>query len=175
MLFILLAGMTAYVSIEAGVGFFADAIFVTEYSNTVLGAYAISAFWLAMTLTRFVFAIVKVKMQKAVLAGFTATSVLLLLMLFFRYQWIQLGIIVLLGAALGPIWPMIVGIGTSSFREKSGTVGSILYAAGGVGGIVTPVLIGWASERASFYGGFWLLAAVSAIGFFTALPGLRRR
>jgi fucose permease len=175
MLFILIIGMMTYISMESGISFFADAIFVTEYGNTSLGAYAISAFWLSMTITRFVFAIIKVKMQNAVILGFAATSIFLLLMLFLKDQWIQLGLIVCMGAALGPIWPMILGIGTSSFREKSGTVGSILYSSGGIGGIITPVLIGWVSEWAGFYGGFWLLVAASAIGLFTSWFGLRRR
>ena len=173
MLFILLAGMTAYVAIESGVSFFADAIFVTEYSNTVLGAYAISAFWLAMTCARLVFAIIRINMRKAVILGFAATTVLLLLMFLIKDQWIQLGIITLLGAALGPIWTMIVGIGTTSFREKSATVASILYAAGGIGGVVTPLLIGWVSEWAGFYGGVRLLAAVSLIGLLAMWFGRR--
>ena len=165
LLFILLAGMLAYVAIETGVGFFADAVYVTEYSNTTMGAYAISGFWLAMTVSRFVFALVKMKMQNMILLGFSATVILLLLLLLLRNEWVLIGIFVLLGVSLGPIWPMIVGIGASSFREKSATVVSVLYASGGFGGVIIPVLIGWVSERAGFYGGFWLLAAASVMGF----------
>ncbi|GHU64412.1 hypothetical protein FACS189447_01150 [Spirochaetia bacterium] len=52
---ILLFCMLAYVAIETEAAFFADSLFVWEYGNAALGAYAISGFWLAMTISRFVF------------------------------------------------------------------------------------------------------------------------
>ena len=100
-----------------------------------------------------------------VLIGFSVSCLLIVIMILFRNQWFLVGVFVLLGAAMAPVWPMILGMGTSSYRERSGTVASILYAAGGLGGTAIPVLIGWVSERAGFYGGFWLLAAAAAIGF----------
>jgi fucose permease len=90
----------------------------------------------------------------------------MLMLLFFFNYWILMGIFIMLGVVLAPAWPMIVGIGTSSYRERSGTVASVLSASSGLGGAVIPVLIGWVSEKAGFYGGFWLLVAASAIGFF---------
>jgi len=168
-LFFLVAAMLTYVAVETGISFFANVIFVTEYSNTELGAYAISGFWLAMTVFRFVFALVKMKMRKMVLFGFSASCVLLILLLFFRNQWALMGLFILLGAVMAPVWPMIVAIGTSSFRERSATAASILTASGGLGGAVIPVLIGWVSEKGGFYGGFWLLVAASVIGFFAIL------
>jgi FHS family glucose/mannose:H+ symporter-like MFS transporter len=169
LLFFLLAAMLTYVAVETGIAFFANVLFVTEYSNTELGAYAISGFWLAMTVFRFAFALIKMKMRNMILLGFSASCVLLILLLFFRNQWVLLGLFILLGTVLAPVWPMIIGIGTSSFRERSGTVASILTASGGLGGAVIPVLIGWVSEWGGFYGGFWLLAVASAIGFFVIL------
>ena len=166
MLFFLLIAMLSYVAIETGLAFFADTLYVTEYSNTTLGAYAISAFWLAMTVSRFIFSLTKMKMQNMILMGFFASSILLVLVPVLKNQWALMGIFVLSGITIGPIWPMIIGIGTSSFRERSGTVGSILYASGGFGGAIIPVLIGWVSGWAGFYGGFRLLVAASVMGFF---------
>jgi len=169
LLIVLLAAMLTYVAVETGIAFFANVLFVTEYSNTELGAYAISGFWFGMTVFRFVFALVKMKMRNMVLLGFSSSCVLLLLLLLFRNQWMLMGLFVLLGVVLAPVWPMIIGIGTSSFRERSGTAASVLTASGGFGGVVIPVLIGWVSEWGGFYGGFWLLVASSAIGFFVVL------
>ena len=165
LLFALLAAMLAYVAIETGTSFFANVIFVTEYSNNEMGPYAISGFWLSMTVSRFIFALTRIKMRNMILMGFSVSFLLLLLLLLFRNPWLLMGVFIFLGAALGPVWPMVIGIGTSSFRERSGTVASILYSSGGFGGAIIPVLFGWISGRAGFYGGFWILAAFSAIGF----------
>ena len=162
----LLAAMLTYVAMETGAAFFADSLFVTEYSNTELGAYAISGFWFAMTVSRFVFALSKMKPRNMVLLGFAAAFLLFVLMFFFRFQWIVMGIFISLGIVMGPVWPMIIGMGTSSYQERSGTVASILTAAGGLGGAIIPVLIGIAVEQAGFYSAFCLLAAAAALGFF---------
>ena len=165
LLLILLVAMLAYVSIEIGVSFFANVIYVTEYSNNELGSYAISGFWLSMTISRFIYSQLKIKMRTMIMMGFFLSCILLIFLVVFKNPWILMGIFILLGAVLGPVWPMIIGMGTSSFRERSGTVASILAASGGFGGSIIPVLIGWISGWGGFYGGFWLLAAISALGF----------
>ena len=76
--------------------------------------------------------------------------------------------------ALGPVWPMIIGIGTSRYRDKSAFIASILYASGGLGGAAIPVLIGWVSGSTGFYGGLWLLVISSIIGLIMTLF-LRKR
>ena len=168
---VLVVTMVSYVAIEMGIAFFVDALFVTEYSNSELGAYAISGFWLAMTIFRFVFAFTNVKMRAMVLMGFSASCLIMVVLVLLRNQWFLLALFIMLGAVLAPVWPMIVGMGTSTYRERSGTVASILSAAGGLGGTIMPVLIGWVSERVGFYGGFWLFAAVSAVGFLVMWYG----
>lgn len=162
---ILLFSMLAYVAMETGIGYFVDSLFVWEFDNTELGAYAISGFWFAMALSRFVFAWLKMKPRTMVLLGFSASAALLVMMLLFKNQWLSLGVFMALGAMMGPVWPMILGIGTSSYQGISGTVASILTAAGGLGGALAPVLIGAAGEHWGLYGGFWLLAIIPLIAF----------
>ena len=84
-----------------------------------------------------------------------------------------MGIYILHGAAMGPIWPMLIGIGTSSFRARSGTVASILASSGGLAATIIPVVFGWISTWAGFYGGFWLLVVISALGFCTIWFGMK--
>jgi fucose permease len=60
---------------------------------------------------------------------------------------------------------MVFSIGISAFQEKSGTVGGILYAGGGAGGIITPLIFGAIAENAGFYAGFLFLAFMAVIGF----------
>jgi fucose permease len=161
----LLFAMLAYVAMETGVAYFADSFFVIEYANKELGAYAISGYWFAMAISRFLFSRTGMKPRTMVLLGFFASGFLFILLLLFKNQWLLLTVFITLGAMMGPVWPMIVGIGTSSYQEISGTIASVLTAAGGLGGALAPVLIGAVAEQTDLYGGFWLLAAVSISGF----------
>jgi fucose permease len=162
---ILLFCMLAYVAIETESSFFADSLFVWEYGNAALGAYAISGFWLAMAISRFIFSLVKMEKPAMVLLGFSAAAVLLILLILLRNQWVALILYIALGAMIGPVWPMLMGIGASLYHEKSGAVSGILYASGGLGGALMPVLIGLAAERAGLYASFWILAALALAGF----------
>ncbi|MDR1390206.1 MAG: MFS transporter [Treponema sp.] len=161
----LLVSMLAYVAMETGAAYFADSLFVWEYDNAKLGAYAISSYWLAMAVSRFLFAWIKMRPRIQILLGFASSGLLFIMLLLFKNQWVQLGIFAALGAMMGSVWPMIVGIGTSTYREMSGTVASILMAAGGFGGALIPVLIGSMAEHAELYHGFGLLAVIAMTGY----------
>jgi fucose permease len=161
----LLVSMLAYVAMETGVAYFADSLFVWEYGNAKLGAYALSSYWLAMAVFRFLFAWIRMKPHTQILLGFFSSSLLFIMLLLFKNQWIQLGIFAALGAMMGSVWPMIIGIGTSTYQEMSGTVAGILIASGGFGGAVTPVLIGFIAEHLGLYYGFGLLAVIAITGY----------
>jgi fucose permease len=169
---VLLFSMLAYVAIETGAAFFANSLFITEYNNTRFGAYAISGYWLGMSLSRFVFAHLRLKPRTMVLTGFAASFLILAMMLLFRNEWLLLGMFAALGAMMGPVWPMIVGMGTSRYQKLSGTVASILTAGGGLGGAAAPVIIGAVTGRGGLYGGFFLLAVLSLAGFLVMLIGV---
>jgi FHS family glucose/mannose:H+ symporter-like MFS transporter len=168
---VLLFSMLAYVAIETGAAFFANSLFITEYNNTRFGAYAISLYWLGMSVARFVFAYLKIKGRTMVLLGFAASFLILIMMLLFKNEWLLVAMFAALGTMMGPVWPMIVGMGTSSYRKLSGTIASILTAAGGLGGAIVPILIGAVTDRTGLYGGFFLLALLSLAGFLVMLIG----
>ena len=170
---ILFVSMAIFVAIEAGIGYFADTLFVTEFGNTRFGAYAISGFWFSMAISRFAFSRIKMKGESMVILGFLAICVLFLFSLPLRNEYIFLVVFFFLGFAAGPIWPMIIGIGASLNQERSGTNASILYAAGGLGGIIVPLLIGFTADRHGLYNSYWLLAALSLIGLLIMWLGVR--
>ncbi|MDR3144747.1 MAG: MFS transporter [Treponema sp.] len=161
----LLFSMLAYVAIETGTSYFIDSLLVMEYQNTVLGAWAISGFWFAMTVSRFFFASIKMRPRLMILLGYAASAAVLLLLFLVKNQWIFLGAVIVQGFMMGPVWPMVLSTGMSAFQEKSGALGGILYAGGGFGGMVTPVLFGVIAEACGFYAGFLLLAFIAAAGF----------
>jgi FHS family glucose/mannose:H+ symporter-like MFS transporter len=162
------------VAIEVGVGYFADSLFVTEYGKKEFGAYAISGFWLFMALSRLLCSRLNIKPHIVVLAGFALVSLLLLVSLPFGNIIFTLIVFFLLGSATGPVWPMLIGMGAAINQKRSGTLVSILMAAGGLGGIIMPVLIGLAAERYGFYRSFWVIAIFSTIGFLVILFGSKK-
>jgi fucose permease len=162
---VLIFSMIAYGAIETGIAYFADSLFVLEYSDTQIGAYAIAGFWLAMSVSRFIFSWLKLEPRAIILPGFLFLFFFFVLFLLIRIQWLQLGIFVILGAIAGPVWPVIIGMGASSYQEKSGIITGILAASCGLGGTIIPILIGVVAEYRGLYGGFFLLALVSIFGF----------
>ncbi|MDR2021524.1 MAG: MFS transporter [Treponema sp.] len=164
-LVVLLFSMLIYVAMETGIAYFADSFFVMEYSNTELGAYAISGYWFAMAVSRFFFSRMRMRPRSMVLMGFLASALLFIPLLIVKNQWLLLMMFITIGAMMGPVWPMIIGMGTSSYQKISGTIASILTAAGGFGGVLTPILIGVVAEHTGLYGGIWYLVIISIIGF----------
>ncbi|MDR0718271.1 MAG: MFS transporter [Treponema sp.] len=163
----LLFCMTAYVAMETGISYFIDSLLVTEYQNSALSAWAISGFWFAMAFSRLFFASITMKPRAMVLLGFSVSVFLLFVLFFFKNQWVFFCAVLSLGFMMGPVWPMVLSTGISAFQEKSGTVGGILYAGGGVGGIVTPLIFSAIAENAGFYAGFLFLAFIAALGFLS--------
>jgi MFS family permease len=165
LLMALIVSMFVYMFMESGVVYFADSLYVWEHNNTILGSYAISGFWLAMAVSRLFFAVTKIKPRTQILFGFLSSSVLFVLLLLIKHPGFQLGIFVSLGAMMGSIWPMLVGISASSYRYNSGTAASIVISSGGLGGTFAPVVIGFVTEKSGLYSGFLLLALLSLAGF----------
>jgi fucose permease len=161
----LLFCMMAYVAMETGISYFIDSLLVMEYKNGALSAWTISGFWFAMSISRLFFASIKMKPRTMALLGYISAAALLIILFVIKNQWVFFGSVLGLGFVMGPVWPMVLSTGISAFQEKSGAVGGILYAGGGFGGILTPLIFGAIAESHGFYSGFLLLAAVSVSGF----------
>jgi fucose permease len=166
LLWILIFAMISYLVMESGLAFFANSFFIWEYSSAILGAWSISVFWCAHTVSRLVFALVPVKSRRVVLMGFSVSVLFLVLLMIARNQWVSLTLFGILGFIMGPVWPMIVGMGAKNFPERSGTAVGFLTASGGLGGIFTPPLIGLISEYQGIHAGFAVLGLFAAAAFF---------
>ncbi|MDR2049026.1 MAG: MFS transporter [Treponema sp.] len=165
LLWVLIFAMISYLIMETGMSFFANSLFIWEYGNAALGALSISVFWCAQTISRFVFAWLPLKKRTMVLLGFSSSVLLLVLLIAARNPQTSLVLYGILGFMMGPVWPMIVGTGAHSFPAQSGAAVGILAASGGLGGIITPPLIGFLSERYGIYSGFASIAVFAAAAF----------
>lgn len=154
--------MLLYVGIENGTAYFADSLFTESLGSEQSGAYAIAAFWAAMTLSRMLFSVIRVKPSHICVMSFGVCAMLALL-LALEYKDIPLcvGLYALLGFAQGPVWPMIVALGTRLFPQFSGTLSSILMVGGGLGGALSPVAMGLVADRCGVGGAFVFLGGIS--------------
>lgn len=163
-----------YVGMETGIAYFADSLFTVEIMRPELGAYAISTFWLVMSGSRLLFSFIKVQERKAILAGYGLSTLAGILMLVLPNASVTLLGIALIGFAFGPIWPMIMAMGTKSLPEMTGLVSSLLMAAGGLGGALLPVMMGACADNAGLYWAFGILIAFMIAGLFILVWGTAR-
>ncbi len=164
-LLVLLSLMILYCAMETGLGFFVDSFFAVQLQTPEFGAYALSLFWLGMTVTRIVFGMVKTDQYKWLMLLYGATVALsLLLAVTASAQW-ALVACALSGAAFGPLWPMIVGLCTHRYAKNTGTVTSILMAGGGAGATISPVLMGMAADAAGLRWSMGILVLFSVAAF----------
>ncbi len=90
----------------------------------------------------------------------------------------RLAAFALTGFALGPIWPMIMTVGGTLFPHRAATVSGLLTAAGVVGSVAYPPLMGlisgWAGLGAGMTGAA-VLAVLSGVAVVTAGRAAARR
>jgi fucose permease len=83
----------------------------------------------------------------------------------------RLAAFALTGFALGPVWPMIMTVGGTLFPHRAATVSGLLTAAGVVGSVAYPPLMGLISGVAGLGAGMTgaaVLALLSGVAVVTA-------
>lgn len=160
-----------YVGLETGMAFFIDSFFELELSSELLGAYGISAFWLAMAVSRLLFSWLHTQAQRTVIVGFAITVAVIGVLTFLADTTLVLVLCAVAGFVLGPLWPTIAGMGTSACPRDTGVAASLLMAAGSVGGAVFPALMGVFSDQWGLRSSFAMLvlvavAATSTMAFY---------
>lgn len=131
-----------YVGIESSVAFFIDTVFTLEMNFPELGAYAISLFWAAMWLGRFIIGHIKKIPKNIVTFSLFAMSVVFVLILFCRQEYVMLVLFFASGLACSCVWPGIVNLAIALNRKASGKVMSYLNLGAGIGGMLIPLLNG---------------------------------
>lgn len=83
----------------------------------------------------------------------------------------------LFGFFLGPVFPTIVSCASGAYPLRSGTVTSIVVAAGALGAAIFPPAIGWAADFVGLKTALWTCIAILSIdaGMFAAMRSVCRR
>ncbi len=145
--------MMVYVGIEIGVGGWAQPYLErTTTLSPSTAALATSGFWLALTASRMVIALIGGRM--------TSTQVLWLAVLISAVGGGLLAVstgsaalsivaVLIAGFGFGPVYPTIIVILTTLFREAPGRAASVAAIMGGIGGGVIPWVQGILLDRIS--------------------------
>ena len=164
-LIIMFICMIVYVGVETGAAYFADSFFTAELGQPSFSAIAISFYWLAMTVSRVIFGIVKVNPQKFLKVSFGLSAAMLVPLALSNNAPLALAIFIIIGFLYGAIWPTLMALATKRFTASSGTVASIMMVGSGIGGAAFPVLIGLVADTVNLRWSMGLMVIFCFVAF----------
>ncbi len=152
-----------YVGIEASAVFYADPLISVELNTPEYGAYAISAFWLAMALARFFHGRKEKDARKIINRSQFITVLLLLVLAFNQNPVISLIVFLVAGYVFGPIWPLLISLAVSEYPNNSGRASGLMLVASGTGGAVVVFLLGFVADFFGFQSVYLACAIIALI------------
>ncbi|HLZ70440.1 MAG TPA: MFS transporter [Dehalococcoidia bacterium] len=168
--------ITLYVALEVGLGNWTFTYLHRGGVGDTAASIVTSGYWLGLMLGRALSpAVLKRLREPALLAAVSLASLALSALLFAGAGWRSGGAveIMLLGLAFGPVWPLAFAVATREFAAQAGAVSGLLAAAGSIGGLAGPWLLGLLLVEHGAYAGMVLICAASAGMAGCALLALR--
>lgn len=156
-LYLLLAGITAYVMAEGGIGSWLPTYLVAVRKLSVTASsYYLSGFYLTFTLGRLSgkFWVSKLGDIRSILLSTCLALVLTTGALFFQSALICF---IFAGIGYSIVFPTIASIASHTFSDHSGKVLGFLFTAGGIGSLAVNWLIGFVSTRYGLATGFSMI------------------
>ncbi len=162
----LAAGIMLYVGAEIGQSNWL-AVYFRRYlhASKSFSAASLSVMWLGIGVGRIVAAwgsrrVAEVNIIRICLAGAAASEAALLLL---TTPLPGAAAAFSLGFFLGPVFPTIVSCAGGAYPERSGTVTSVVVAAGALGAAIFPPAIGWAADWIDLRPALWTCFAILVI------------
>lgn len=161
---ILFVSILLYVGLENGIGYFTATLFDIRFPQAGLGAYAISAYWIGMAVSRLVSGTRKQSHYRVLIVCFMLACALFAVLAFSGEAYLSFAVCALTGAAFGPIWSTLVGLAAKQFPQNTGESVGLMSSGCGVGGAVYPVLMGLMADCFNINIAFLFLAATALAG-----------
>jgi len=158
---LLFFSIVLYVGLETGIGYFAESLFALKLSSDRLGAYAISAYWICMALSRLVCALSSFSARKTLLISFGASCVLFAALAASGLPYLSLILCGMIGFAFGPAWSLLVDLAAKQFPQHTGGAIGLMSAGCGLGGVVFPSLMGFLSGQLDLRIAFAMLSVTA--------------
>lgn len=161
----LFISIVLYVGLENGFGYFVDTLF-DSHANwaTGLSAYAISAYWLGMALSRMVCSLRDYHPGKMLCTCFVIIAILFVLLPTLNSSVLAILLCGLVGVAYGPVWSTLVATAAARFPEQSAAAIGVMSTGCGLGGVIYPTVMGLMAEQVTLQAAFWMLAGTAAAG-----------
>ncbi|MCL6603424.1 MAG: MFS transporter [Paenibacillus sp.] len=167
-----------YVGTEMSLVNFMPAIFIAKLGMTEsAAALTVTFFWLAMSTGRLFAGVIaeKISYRVYVLVSCFITLLLFILFPFATHRLAAFALIALLGLFMSGIFSIALVFSSKVLPGAEETTPSIMIAAGGIGGAILPLLIGWAMDHLEVAKVAGLLALFAGILFLLSLAAWRIR
>jgi len=149
---------------------FSQALHVPEF-----GAFAISAFWLAMMASRVLFGVFNLPAKWVVLGCMVAWAVVFAVISANHSPMFSLILAALAGMAAGPVWAMLISFAAKEFPAYSGTAVSLMAMGSGLGATLVPIMIGWTADSYSLHFAMLVIGGSMLVGALAFVVYLKRR
>lgn len=159
-----MVAMMLYISLEKGIGNFAESYFTKDFNRKDFGAYAISLYWGGMTIARFVLQLKSKNLGRTLSIHFLITALLFAGLRFSGNAYVSMAFCFLIGFACAPLWSGLVALATQRHPEHSGAVSGIMSSSGSVGSTVAPLMMGVVSDSVGIRNGFLMMAFLAVTG-----------
>ena len=172
---LLFLSILLYVGLENGVGYFTESFFTLQLSSASLGAYAISAYWAAMALSRLLCGLITLPAHRTLCIGLGVSALLFALLAASGTPYVALVLCGLIGFSFGPIWSLLIDLAEKEFPSRSGAAIGCMSAGCGMGGVLFPALVGATADTLDLRFAFLLLAAAALAACALCYAVLRRK
>ncbi|SDP12410.1 MFS transporter, FHS family, glucose/mannose:H+ symporter [Paenibacillus sp. yr247] len=139
-----------YVGMENTIVNFLPSIFIDQlHASSSVSSLAVTAYWLAMVVGRIFAGIVAEKMTyfRYLAVSFAASLLTVLLWVFSTQLWSSFAIVLLLGLFMSGMFAVALIYANQLLPGRTEQTTSTLIAAGGLGGSVLPLGVGWGMDR----------------------------
>lgn len=161
-------GILLYVGAEAGQGSWLAAYFKHNLrSANSIAAATVALFWIGIGLGRAITTWTARHLSDYVIICIALGLATIVQSALLLVDWWVSGLILvpLLGIALAPVWPTTISRASALHPNQTGSVLSIVVAAGAVGGGFFPAAIGQAADKAGLHPALWTCAVLSLVNF----------
>ena len=160
---LLIVCMALYVSVEACAGFFMIDFFKSYGLSEDQGSLALSLFWLFMIPGRLAAGLLKNAERFILAVSIAVSGIAMVGVLVVPAGWMKVACFSLLGLGAGPTWPAIASLIGKFYPRYTGAAFGIIMASCAVGGIVSPLVVGFVADAAGISLGYILLAGIIAV------------
>lgn len=157
--------MLCYCFMENGIGFFANVYFTEAIGDPSLTAAAISSYWFMMIPARLLLGMLN-KYRRLLLSGSFAGMAILLVAIFLTKNGVfAIFCIAAIGFIGGPVFSTLIGLGAEAFPQNAGAVAGAIIAGQGIGGALSPFIMGLISDYTEVRTAYAVLALICVLGF----------